>query len=151
MQPQIFRQFGKWTVFVLMLVSVCCLVLLVSAADNDSKEVTIITTCALVALQVCLALFYQLTITVTEERVSFRMGIGLIGKSYNIHEIQSCRAVKSSLLYGFGIHWFPKGIIYNVSGVSVIELRFKNRRSVVRIGTDRPEEVTRLINNLITV
>jgi len=147
MQPQIFRQFGKGIVFFLMLVSLCCLAMLVYAAD---KEVTIITTCALVALQVCLALFYQLTITVTEERVSFRMGIGLIGKSYNINEIQSCQAIKSSLLYGFGIHWFPKGIIYNVSGISVIELRFRNCRSVVRIGTDRSEEVARLINNLIT-
>jgi hypothetical protein len=150
MQPQIFRQFGKWTVFVLMFISLGCLAMLVYAADNDDKEMTIITACVLVALQVCLTLFYQLTITVTEERVSFRMGIGLIGQSYNIKEIQSCQAIKSSLLYGFGIHWFPKGIIYNVSGVSVIELRFKNRRSVVRIGTDRPEEVAQLINSLIT-
>jgi hypothetical protein len=100
-------------------------------------------------LQVCLALFYQLTITVTEEKVSFRMGMGVIGKSYNIDEIQSCRAVKNNPLYGLGIHWFPKGILYNVSGLNAIELRFKNRRSVVRIGTDRSEEIARLINSLL--
>ena len=148
MQPQIFRQFGRWTVMILMLASLFCLAMLIYVADIDASEV-IIMTIALVALQVCLALFYQLTITVTAETVSFRMGIGLIGKSYNINEIQSCLAVKNNLLYGLGIHWFPQGIIYNVSGISAIELRFKNRRSVVCIGTDRPEEVARLINSLI--
>jgi hypothetical protein len=148
MQPQIFRQFGKWTVFVLMFVSVCCLASLIFVADNDANAV-ITMTCVLIVLQVCLALFYQLTITVTEEKVSFRMGMGVIGKSYNIDEIQSCRAVKNNPLYGLGIHWFPKGILYNVSGLNAIELRFKNRRSVVRIGTDRSEEIARLINSLL--
>jgi len=148
MQPQSFRQFGKGIVFILMIASVCVLHAIITKDDSNSYTTTTLI-CTLVTLQVCLVLFYQLTITVTEETVSFRMGIGLIGKSYSIREIQSCQTVKNSLLYGLGIHWFPKGIIYNISGINAIELRFKNRRSVVRIGTDRPEEVARLINSLL--
>ena len=41
------------------------------------------------------------------------------------------------------------GWLYNVSGLQAIELTFKNRKSVVRIGTDKPEEVALEINKLI--
>jgi hypothetical protein len=96
-----------------------------------------------------MALFYQLTITVTEETVSFRMGIGLIRKSYRISNIESCNSVQNNLLLGLGIHYFMGGVLYNVSGRKAIELHFKNHRKVVRIGTDRPEEIAKLINLLI--
>ena len=45
----------------------------------------------------------------------------------------------------------PNGWLYNVSGLKSIELSFKDRFSTIRIGTNRPDEIsdyiTRLINN----
>ena len=43
----------------------------------------------------------------------------------------------------------PNGWLYNVTGLEAVELKFKNRKSVVRIGTDKPVEVSRSINELI--
>lgn len=148
MQPQIFRQSGKWMIFILMIASLFCLNAIVNTLAENSVGLAILIG-VLIVLQVCLALFYQLTITVTEETISFRMGIGLIGKSYRISDIQSCNAVQNNLLLGLGIHYFMGGVLYNVSGRKAIELHFKNHRKVVRIGTDRPEDIARLINSLI--
>ena len=41
------------------------------------------------------------------------------------------------------------GWLYNVSGLKAIELRFKHKPSVVRIGTDNPHEISQLIQSLI--
>jgi hypothetical protein len=41
------------------------------------------------------------------------------------------------------------GWIYNVSGLKAIELQFYNKSSVVRIGTNRPEEISEIVNGLI--
>jgi hypothetical protein len=41
------------------------------------------------------------------------------------------------------------GWLYSVSGLKAIELQFKNRKSVIRIGTDNPEEIADLVNSLI--
>jgi hypothetical protein len=148
MQPQIFRQSGKWMIFILMIASLFCLNAIINTLADNGVGLTILIG-VLIVLQVCMALFYQLTITVTEETVSFRMGIGLIRKSYRICDIQSCNAVQNNLLLGLGIHYFMGGVLYNVSGRKAIELHFKNRNKVVRIGTDRPEEIAKLINLLI--
>lgn len=41
------------------------------------------------------------------------------------------------------------GWLYNVSGLKAIELRFKHKISVVRIGTNNPDEISQLIQSLI--
>lgn len=43
----------------------------------------------------------------------------------------------------------PSGWLFNVSGLKAIELRFKHKTSVVRIGTNNPDEISQLIQSLI--
>jgi hypothetical protein len=97
----------------------------------------------------CGLTFYNLTIIVDDKTVSFKLGVGLVRKSYKISDLKSCTAVTNSVLYGIGIRLLPNGWLYNVSGFKAIELQFKNRKSIVRIGTDKPEEISGLIQSLI--
>ena len=148
MQPQTFRQSGMWMIAIMVMVIIFCVTLLLNNLDKGSNIVWILGS-IIVVLLICLFNFDRLTITVTDKTVSFRMGMGLIRRSYKISDLKSCEEVKNNLLLGLGIHWFPGGVLYNVSGTKAIELRFKHCRSVVRIGTDRPEEIAKLINLLI--
>ena len=72
-----------------------------------------------------------------------------MGKSYKISDIKYCRTVSNSVINGIGIRMLPNGWLYNVSGLKAIELQFKNRKSVIRIGTDKPDEISQLIQSLI--
>ncbi len=94
---------------------------------------------------VCLLTFYKLTIIVDDTTVSFKLGIGVFGKSYKITDIESCKPVVYSFLNGWGIHKISGGWLYNVSGFRAIELTFKDTDKIVRIGTNKGEEITELI------
>lgn len=98
---------------------------------------------------VCFACFYKITITITEVTVSFVMGMGLVKKSYALKDIKSCSAHKNSIINGWGIRVIQGGWLYNVSGFHSIELRFKDNAKVIRIGTDRPDEVNDYIQKRI--
>jgi hypothetical protein len=97
----------------------------------------------------CLLCFYKITITISATTLSFSMGIGLIKKSYRLNEIKSCKAHKNSFMNGWGIRIIQGGWLYNVSGFHAIELRFKNNPNVIRIGTDKPEEVIEEVNKFL--
>ena len=96
-----------------------------------------------------LLFFYKLTICIDSKKVSFQLGVGWFGRSYPLSEIKSCKPVRNSIFYGIGIRLIPGGWLYNVSGFKAIELKFHNRRKVVRIGTDKPEEVADLVESAI--
>lgn len=115
--------------------------------DDPSKYVLLPSVLLFV---VCLGLFHKLTITVTDERLSFSLGFGLISKSYLLSEIESVKPVRNSFIHGIGIKMLPNGWLYNVSGLSAIEVKFKNRKSVVRIGTDQPVNVSNYINSKLS-
>jgi hypothetical protein len=103
----------------------------------------------ILSMLICLLIFYKLAIYIDDSSVSFKMGIGLIHKKYLLTDIASCRPTKNPYMYGVGIRMTPDGWLYNVSGLSVIELTFKNKKSKIRIGTDKPEEISQVINKLI--
>ena len=94
----------------------------------------------------CFACFNKITITITETTVAFVMGMGIVKKSYALKDINSCTAHKNSIFNGWGIRVIQGGWLYNVSGFHSIELRFKNNAKVIRIGTDKPDEVSSYIS-----
>jgi hypothetical protein len=77
------------------------------------------------------------------------LGLGLGSKSYKISDLSSCTPVTNSAFYGIGIRLTPNGWLFNVSGLKAIELRFKHKSSVVRIGTNHPDEISQIIQSLI--
>ncbi len=148
MEAKKYTQFGTFTVTILGAVALLIAMALINLVRSSGPGIPILVI-ILAVLIICLLLFYQITITVDDTKVTFKMGIGIIGKSFRISDITSCTSVRNSFFMGLGIHWIKNGWLYNVSGNKAIELKFRNKKSVVRIGTDRPEEISALIGNLI--
>ncbi len=85
------------------------------------------------------ACFLCLQITVDETFLQLRFGIGIIRKAIPLDTIQSYTRIRNSLLSGWGIRHFKRGMIwlYSVSGFDAVELLLKNGQKI-RIGTDDP-------------
>ena len=94
-----------------------------------------------VVLAIVLALFASLTVEIDAEHLRIRFGIGLIRKRFPLDQIDTCRPVKNSWIYGWGIRLTPHGWLYNVSGLEAVELKMKSGKTC-RIGTDEPEVLT---------
>ena len=148
MASKTYTQFGKFSVAVLLPILVLMVIILVITGFKDAMPALVLVF-VIVTLLVCLLIFYKLTIEIDDTHVGFILGTGLVKKKYALKDIESCRPVKNSALYGIGIRLIPEGWLYNVSGRFAIELTFKNKKSKIRIGTDKPEEVSEEINKLL--
>ena len=135
-----FTQSGTFSIMVTLSCIILCIVMLFIIGFDEALPVVILCFVILLFI-VCLLIFYKLTITIDDTHLTFSMGIGLISKSYPLSDIESCTPVRNSFLYGVGIHMTSSGWLYNVSGLNAVEVSFKNRKSKIRIGTDRPDEV----------
>lgn len=93
---------------------------------------------------VVLSLFSTLNVTVTEDWVQCRFGIGLIRRNIHLVDVQRVEAVRNKWYYGWGIRLTPHGWLWNVSGLDAIELTFTDGRKF-RIGTDDPERLLEAI------
>lgn len=147
METKKFTQYGKFSILVLL-----PMILLFAAwwikYTYSEHQAMMFPLYISFFLLVLLLLLYKLTIIIDEKKVSFKMGIGLIGRTFLISDIKSCKPVTNYFLSGFGIRLIRNGWLYNVSGFKAIELSFHNRNSIVRIGTDRPEEICAIIREL---
>lgn len=148
METKKYTQFGTFSVAIMLPFFLLFAVLMIKSALVNSPDFYILTILSLTFL-VCLLIFYKLTIAVDNTHISFKLGIGLISKSYRIADLSSCTPITNSALFGIGIRLLPNGWLYNVSGLKAIELRFKHKTSVVRIGTNNPGEISQLIQSLI--
>jgi len=104
---------------------------------------------ALVAvLLLPLALFSTLTVVVDDTYLSFHFTLGLIRKRVPLWQIRHYAPVRNPWYYGWGIHLYPGGTLYNVSGSRAVEiLRTGGRR--LRVGTNEPECVCSAIAGVI--
>jgi hypothetical protein len=148
MKTKIFTQFGTFSVIVMTPFLILSLIFIILFGF---EETVLLATLSFVALtmSVCLLIFYRLTIYIDDTYLSFKLGIGLINKKYLISNIKSCKPVKNNPMYGIGIRMIPNGWLYNVTGLSAIELTFKNSKKRVRIGTNKPDEIAETINMMI--
>jgi len=87
-----------------------------------------------------LVMFHSLTVEVTNREVRVRFGSGPFGKRFSTPEIERVTVVRNHWWYGWGIRWFGRGWLYNISGLDAVELAMRNGR-VYRIGTDEPREL----------
>jgi hypothetical protein len=148
MTPKTYTQFGTFSVAVMVPILILLVIMLIITGLNDPVP-SIVMIFVIVTLIVCLLIFYKLTIDIDDTHVAFKLGTGLVKKKYALKDIEGCRPVKNSAIYGIGIRLISDGWLYNVSGLYAIELTFKNKKSKVRIGTDKPEELSETINKLL--
>ena len=88
----------------------------------------------------CIILFASLTVEIQNNTLRWYFGPGFWRKQISLNEIQDCGVVRNSWYYGWGIRLTPHGWLYNVSGLSAVQIRLKNGKQV-RIGTDTPNEL----------
>ena len=99
-------------------------------------------------LLIALSLFYSLTVEINETMISVKFGIGIINKKFILKDIESCNIVKNYWYYGWGIRFTPHGWLYNISGLSAVEIQMKNNKKY-RIGTDEPKKLEQAITQAI--
>ena len=150
METKHFTQYGKLMFYIFVPIIIISLLKFYTHYHLGNTDFTPIILMTFI-LSLVLLLVYRLTITISEQFVSFKMGIGIINKKYTISDLKSVKVVKNNWMYGWGIRFIPGGWLYNVSGFKAIELRFHSSDKIIRIGTDKPEEVTSEILKLIEV
>jgi hypothetical protein len=104
-------------------------------------------------LPVCITLlallfFGTLTVVVDESRLSLSFGLGAIRKSIALSDIRSFSPVRNPWYYGWGIRFTPVGRLYNVSGLSAVDLLLSNGRHI-RVGTDEPDALVDALRRIL--
>ena len=148
METKKYIQFGTVSVIILLPLLLLFTGMLIKSGITNSPDLFIHIFLVFTFL-ICVLTFYQLTITVNETQISFKLGIGLLNKKYKISDLKSCKPVTNSVISGIGIRMLSNGWLYNVTGLKAVELQFKNKKSIIRIGTNRPEEISKLVQSLI--
>ena len=98
-------------------------------------------------LLIGLALFSTMTIELTQAELVMHFGpLPVIRKRIRLAEIASAIPVKNPWYYGWGIHYTPRGWLYNIAGEDAIELLLVSGK-MLRIGTDEPEVLTKAIRD----
>ena len=97
-----------------------------------------------------LLLVYRMKTVVTEENLSITMGI-LFYKKFRIKEIKKSVVVHNSWMMGWGIRWVVSGWLYNIRGLKAVELHYKNKKRMDRIGSSNPDKLKAVIDDLIEV
>jgi len=105
---------------------------------------------ALILLLVALVTFSTLRVKVDHLTIEIQFGFGIIRKSFSVSEIETYQVVRNRWYYGLGIRYTPRGWLYNVSGLSAIELEMKNGK-YYRIGTDDPTGLASAVEEALRV
>ena len=75
-------------------------------------------TMALIAVAI-FALFGTMTVELDDTHLRLWFGIGTFRKKIGFNEIRAFHPVRNRWYHGWGVRWFPRGWLYNVSGLSV--------------------------------
>ena len=95
------------------------------------------------------ALFYQMKTQVFADKIIVSFGIGWIKKTISIKKLESVEQVRNKWYYGWGIKIIKNGMLYNINGLDAVELKFKNKKAVVRIGSQHSTRLKSEIEYLI--
>lgn len=90
--------------------------------------------------------FYRLKISIYDKTIHLIYGIGLIHIKIRPEKLNEIKAVKTSVLAGWGIRFTMDGMLYNVKGRKAIRCVYGTEKvKTVRIGTSNPEKLIQAI------
>jgi hypothetical protein len=95
-----------------------------------------------------LFLFGSLTVVGEPEKLKFYFGPGIVKKHIPYNEIKTAEKVRNQWYYGWGIRWYGRGWLYNVSGLDAVELTLASGKQL-RIGTDEPDKLLAFLGTKI--
>ncbi len=102
----------------------------------------------LIIILIALGIFSRLTVIVDDQMIKIQFGLRVIRKVFHLKEIEAYRVVKNPWYYGWGIRFTPRGWLFNVSGLSAIELQMANGKRY-RIGTDDPDNLAKALGKAL--
>lgn len=144
--------------YVMILVSVLVALLFLWSYFAASKEppstdsgTNFVFTATMVLITLLLLSFTSLTVAIDAKYVRIKFGFGIYRKKLELSKIKSAKIVKNHWYYGWGIRFWlwPKMVIFNVSGLSAVEVKLKNSQ-IYRIGTDEPAKLESAILEAIS-
>jgi hypothetical protein len=95
-----------------------------------------------------LLIFYRLKIRVDNNGLHVIYGIGLVHVKINPEKVFDVRIVKSPWYYGLGIRFTPKGMLYNVQGLTAVRLSYlEGKNKTVTIGSNDPERLKSVLEH----
>ncbi|HUU10830.1 MAG TPA: hypothetical protein VM431_09865 [Phycisphaerae bacterium] len=132
----------------LALAPMLLVMVLVPNAENVPGSTLAILVGVAVILAATTALFWSMTITVTDDELVWHFGPGVIRKRVPLADVASCQPTRTSFWNGWGIHWSPRGWVYNVSGFGAVDVRLISGKAL-RLGTDEPEALAEAIRDAL--
>jgi hypothetical protein len=83
-------------------------------------------------------LFRSMTIEISDTEIVWYFGSGFPLKRMPLSEVVSAEPIRTSFWNGWGIHYTPRGWLYNVSGFGAVVVTLRNGRRIC-LGSDEPE------------
>lgn len=99
-----------------------------------------------------LLVFYRLKIVVDESKINVIYGIGLVHFKLTPEVVHSVKIVKVPWVYGLGIRYTSKGMLYNIQGRNAVEISYwDGKEKTVMIGCKEPIELKSFIEKAFHV
>jgi hypothetical protein len=100
-----------------------------------------------VLFAVVILMFYGITVIVTDKYLKIKIGIGIISKKIDLSTIKSVTVQKYPIYCGYGIRITSNGVLYNVSGRHAVELRIRNKKDAILVGTNDWDNLKKVIES----
>jgi len=91
-------------------------------------------------------LFRSMTIEISDTELTWYFGSGFPLKRVPLSEVVSAEPVRTTIWDGWGIHYTPRGWLYNVSGRGAVVITLRNGKRFC-LGTDEPEVLARQLTS----
>jgi len=91
-------------------------------------------------------LFCTMTTSVDEEKLTIKIGVGLLRKKILLKDIAFSQKVKTLQIYGLGVRYIKGGKMYRIGGTSSVEIILHNGTRIV-VGTDDPDGLIKSISH----
>ncbi len=86
--------------------------------------------------------FRSMTVEISDTELTWYFGSGFPLKRVPISEVASAEAVRTGFWNGWGIHYTPRGWLYNVSGFGAVCVTLRSGKRFC-LGSDEPEKLAR--------
>ena len=97
-----------------------------------------------VVLTISAVVFSSLTVRVEGGRLAWYFGPGIARKSVALAAIARTEITRTTVLNGWGIHYTPRGWLYNVGGRRAVLVKLRDGSQFL-LGSDEPETLERAI------
>lgn len=92
--------------------------------------------------------FYRLKTEVSAEKIKLTFGLGLT-KTIDLKKIKRAEVVRNKWYYGWGIRYVFNGWMWNIYGLDAVELHYKDKDVVFRIGSQKAHELKKSIDDVL--